>query len=144
RQQADDQATSTPLDEPTTAEETTPVEEPVVEEPTTVEEPVAKQADPLTDPLPAEEPAAQAQVAEPVHDEPVLDENDPLGLGLPTPAKPVIEEPVVEEPVVEEPAAQETVTEQPPAASLDGGLPTRTRGAADEINRDMPGLPPTR
>src|SRR5690606_21418656 len=74
----------------------------------------------------------------PVHDEPVLDENDPLGPGLATPEKPV-----VEEPVVEEPAAQQTVTEQPPAASLGAGLPTRTRGAADEINRDMPGLPPS-
>ena len=28
------------------------------------------------------------------------------------------------------------------SAGLAGGLPTRTRGAADEINRDMPGLPP--
>ncbi|MCD6640970.1 MAG: ATP-binding protein [Nocardioides sp.] len=125
-------------------------EEPVAEEPV-AEEPVAQE--PVA-------PVAMAQDAEPQ-----VDVNDPLGLGSssPAPAEPVVpepvvtesvvshpvaDEPVVPEPVVEEPAAAEPVVEEPAAAEatpppLAGGLPTRTRGAAPEINRDMPGLPPS-
>ncbi len=50
--------------------------------------------------------------------------------------------PELETPAAAAPEAPAAYANGALSAGLAGGLPTRTRGAADEINRDMPGLPP--
>ena len=149
-----------------------PVAEPVAEEPVEAPV-AATRPDPLTDPLPAEnfddepgevepEPEAAAEpepeaAAEP--DDVPVDLDDPLGLDRPAARAEVAPEPEptpvpaleIETPA---PAAAEAAPEAPAAyaggglagrlaGGLGGGLPTRTRGASAEINRDMPGLVPT-
>ncbi|CAM3855776.1 hypothetical protein NOZE110980_18010 [Nocardioides zeicaulis] len=124
-----------------------PVEEPVAEEPAARAEPeVEVDAD---DPLGLGTPSRPAA---PVQPEPVIEpEPEPVVVAEPEPApapSPVFTP--VAAARAEQPGDTLVADPEPEAAPavaladpLAGGLPTRTPGAAAEINRDMPGLPPT-
>ena len=158
-----------PLTDPLTVEDydDAPAEDEQVAEPEVEPEAEAEvAAEP--EPEPEAEPEADEPVAE--SDDVPVDLNDPLGLDGPTASADVTSEPEVARTAQLETTEVETAEVEPeaetpaPAAAvaapaaytngaltngaltngaLAGGLPTRTRGAADEINRDMPGLPPT-
>jgi signal transduction histidine kinase len=151
---AEDEAAPVATDDPLTAPWQDTEAGPEVAEDESVEEPVAEESveqEPAVEEPAVEEPAAQAD------EEPEIEvsADDPLGLGAPAPEEPAAEESAVEEPAAEESAAAEPTVEpvdEPVAAQLDapaagvgaglaGGLPTRSPGAAPEINGDMPGLP---
>lgn len=133
-------------EEPVAAEPV--VEEPVADEPV-AEQPVARVDDDVevdaADPLGLDTPRAPVAVEpEPVAVEPEP-EPEPVGVEPEPEPEPVAVEPEPE-PVVFEPEPQPVAVEPEPerelaAFALNGALPTRTPGAAAEINRDMPGLP---